>query len=122
MTKAKRKIKSKTRLAILAGQKIAQATGVAATVLIFGTLGGIESGMDMLKGIAVLAASGGVLAFSVAVYRVLDDALFWEHRRRMERKERMTRAATHRSCTRKTNQLYFKSFKEEKQWQKQNLR
>lgn len=81
-----RKIKSKTRLAILAGQKIAQATGVAATVLIFGTLGGIESGMDMLKGIAILAASGGALAFSVAVYRVLDDALFWEHRRRMEKK------------------------------------
>ena len=41
MTKAKRKIKSKTRLAILAGQKIAQATGVAATVLILGTLGGL---------------------------------------------------------------------------------
>ena len=81
-----RKIKSPMRLAILAGQKIAQATGVSATVLIFGTLGGIESGMDMLKGIAVLAASGGVLAFSVAVYRVLDDALFWEHRRRMEKK------------------------------------
>lgn len=86
MTKEKRKIKSKTRLAILAGQKIAQATGVAATVLILGTLGGIENGMDMLKGIAVLAASGGVLAFSVAVYRVLDDALFWEYRRRMEKK------------------------------------
>lgn len=86
MTKEKRKIKSKTRLAILAGQKIAQATGVAATVLILGTLGGIENGMDMLKGIAILAASGGVLAFSVAVYRVLDDALFWEHRRRMEKK------------------------------------
>ena len=81
-----RKIKSKTRLAILAGQKIAQATGVAATVLIFGTLGGIESGMDMLKGIAILAASGGALALSVSVYRVLDDALFWEHRRRMEKK------------------------------------
>ena len=59
MTKAKRKIKSKTRLAILAGQKIAQATGVAATILLLGTIGGIENGMEMPGGRAILAQRRG---------------------------------------------------------------
>lgn len=73
------------RKLIIFVQRLAVATGIVFVIFIIGTIGAIENNADLFYGTIKIVCYAICVFLSYAAYNILEIALLWEHKRRVEK-------------------------------------